>query len=122
MALQPSFDQPINFIPVRGDFTRGIMATVYTHTDLDEGELKKLYTDYYGDYHFVQISENTIHLKQVVNINFCLLQVQLIEGKALITSMLDNLLKGAVGQAIQCMNLQFGLAETTGLQLKANCF
>ena len=112
----------INFLPVRGDFTRGIFATVYTECELSEEELIKLYMNFYKDEPFTFISKNTISLKQVVNTNNCLLQVQKIKNKVLITSIIDNLLKGAAGQAIQNMNLMFGIDETTGLNFKANYF
>lgn len=121
-SLQPDFDKALNFLPLRGDFTRGIFASAYTNTDISEAELVTLYQDFYKDLPFTRISENSINLKQVVNTNYCLLQVQKIDGKVLITSVIDNLLKGASGQAIQNMNLMFGLDETTGLNLKANYF
>jgi N-acetyl-gamma-glutamyl-phosphate reductase len=121
-ALQPGFDQALNFIPMRGDFTRGIFASVYTNCSLSTKELNELYVDFYQDAAFVIIYPDTIHLKQVVNTNYCLLQVQQIDGKAHITSVLDNLLKGASGQAVQNMNLMFGLDERMGLGLKANYF
>lgn len=121
-SLQPDFDKALNFLPLRGDFTRGIFASAYTYADISEAELTALYQDFYKDAPFTRISENSINLKQVVNMNYCLLQVQKIDGKVLITSVIDNLLKGASGQAIQNMNLMFGLDETTGLNLKANYF
>jgi N-acetyl-gamma-glutamyl-phosphate reductase len=120
--LQPNFDGEINFIPLRGDFTRGILVTMYTETDLSEGELVALYKTFYESQPFVHVSLNSIHLKQVVNTNFGLLQVQKIKGKALVTCAIDNLLKGASGQAVQNMNLIFGFDEKVGLQLKANFF
>lgn len=122
VSLQSDFDHTINFLPVRGDFTRGIFATIYTDTDLTEDELIKLYKNYYKDSHYTFISETTVNLKQVVNTNNCLIQVQKIDGKVLITSAIDNLLKGAAGQAIQNMNLMFGIEETTGINYKANYF
>ena len=121
-SLQPDFVEALNFLPLRGDFTRGIFSSAYTNTDISEAELTALYQDFYKDVPFTRISENSINLKQVVNTNYCLLQVQKIDGKVLITSVIDNLLKGASGQAIQNMNLMFGLDETTGLNLKANYF
>lgn len=121
-ALQNNFSQPLNFIPVRGNFTRGIFATIYTQCHLSEDELNQLYEDYYKEASCTYVSKNTIHLKQVVNTNYCLLQVQKIDGKVLITSAIDNLLKGAAGQAIQNMNLMFDLDETSGLNFKANYF
>lgn len=122
VSLQNNFNCDINFLPVRGDFTRGILATQYTKCDLSEQELVELYQNFYKDAAFTFISEKTIHLKQVVNTNNCLIQVQKIDDKVLITSAIDNLLKGAAGQAIQNMNLMFGLEETIGLKFKASYF
>ncbi|MNU69216.1 N-acetyl-gamma-glutamyl-phosphate reductase [compost metagenome] len=121
-ALQVSFNQTLNFVPLRGNFTRGILVTLYTETALSESELVELFTHYYQHEPFVKISTQPIHLKQVVNTNYALLQVQKMDGKVLVTSVIDNLLKGASGQAVQNMNLMFGFEETTGLQLKANFF
>lgn len=121
-ALQNNFDHSLNFLPLRGDFTRGIFASMYTRCDLPEEALVTLFEEYYKDAAFTYLSKNAIHLKQVVNSNYCLLQVQKIDGKVLVTSIIDNLLKGAAGQAIQNMNLMFGLEESTGLNLKANYF
>lgn len=121
-SLQNDFDFPINFIPVRGNFTRGILASVYTACDIPENELVEMYQTYYSDACFTHVSSSAIHLKQVVNTNNAFLQVQQMDGKILVTSVIDNLLKGAAGQAIQNMNLMFGLAEETGLNFKANYF
>lgn len=112
----------LHFLPLRGDFTRGIFASLYTETDLDAEDLLNLYRAYYADHVFVHVTDQTVHLKQVVNTNFCYLQVQKINGKALITSVIDNLLIGAAGRAVQNMNLLFDLPETTGLQLKSSAF
>jgi N-acetyl-gamma-glutamyl-phosphate reductase len=120
--LQPNFDQAINFIPYRGDFTRGILASIYTNTDLTEDEALKLYEDYYANAPFTHVTNRSIDLKQVVNTNKVFLQVKVIDGKLFIVSILDNLLKGASGQAVQNMNLMFGLDERTGLRLKATGF
>jgi N-acetyl-gamma-glutamyl-phosphate reductase len=120
MSLQNGFNPVINLIPVRGDFTRGIFATMYTQCDLSEQELIGLFEEFYKDAKFTFISQNTVHLKQVVNTNNCVLQIQKIDNKVLVTSVIDNLLKGAAGQAIQNMNLIFGLEETTGLHFKAS--
>ena len=121
-ALQTNYSGKLNFLPLRGDFTRGIFATMYCKTELSEIELIQLYEEFYQDDPFTFISHNNINLKQVVNTNNCLMQVQKIDDKVLVTSVIDNLLKGAAGQAIQNMNLMFGLDETTGLKLKANYF
>ena len=120
--LQPGFDQPVRFIPYRGNFTRGIFASVYTTCELLVPEVQKLYSDYYQDAPFTVLSDKEIHLKQVVNTNKCLLHLTRHDDQLLITSALDNLLKGASGQAVQNMNLLFGLEETAGLGIKASYF
>lgn len=122
VGLQPAFTQPIRFIPYRGNFTRGIFASVYTTCELLIPEVQKLYSDYYRDAPFTIVSEKEIHLKQVVNTNKCLVHVTKHDDQVLITTALDNLLKGASGQAIQNMNLLFGLEETKGLGIKASFF
>lgn len=120
--LSPSFDSELNFIPVRGNFSRGILISAYTESNLSLKNARSLYERFYADAPFVHISEEPLHLKQVVNTNKCLLHLQKEKGKLLVTSIIDNLLKGASGQALQNMNLMFGLEETTGLQLKATHF
>ena len=120
--LQPDFNSEINFIPNRGNFSRGIHITFYTSFSGSLEEAKKLYTDFYADAAFTFVVEEEVHLKQVVNTNKCLLRLQKFGNKLLVTSVLDNLLKGASGQAVQNMNLMFGFEETTGLRLKANYF
>ncbi len=120
--LQPDFGRVLNFIPNRGDFTRGILATIYMNTDLVEEEALKLYEEYYMGHPFTHVTNRSIDLKQVVNTNKCFLQVKVIDGKLFIVSILDNLLKGASGQAVQNMNLMFGLDERAGLRLKATGF
>jgi len=120
--LQPSGDIRINFIPYRGNFSRGIFASVYTPSDLTQEEARELYQKFYADAPFTTVSDKEIHLKQVVNTNKCLLHVQKFGKQLLITSVIDNLVKGASGQAIQNMNLLFGLPETTGLGLKAGLY
>ena len=120
--LQPNFEKAINFIPNRGNFSRGIFATLYTQFKGSLAEAKAVYTDFYGDAKFTFVAEEDIHLKQVVNTNKCLLHLHKYQDKLLITSVIDNLLKGASGQAVQNMNLLFGFEESTGLQLKANFF
>ncbi len=120
--LQAGFDQPINFVPYRGDFTRGIMANVYTTYAGSLTDAKALYADYYADHPFTHLSDAPIDIKQVVNTNKCLLHLEMHEGNLLITSVIDNLTKGASGQAVQNMNLLFGLPEDTGLRLKAVAF
>jgi len=121
--LQPSAAVgALNFIPYRGDFTRGIMASMYTESNLTEAEALKLYTDYYAGHPFTHVTHRNIDLKQVVNTNKCFIQVKKYDNKLFIISIIDNLLKGASGQAVQNMNLIFGLDETAGLRLKATAF
>ncbi len=120
--LQKGFASSIHFMPNRGNFSRGIFATAYTkYSGSLEGAIT-LYKKFYQNQSFTIISESPIHLKQVVNTNKCILHLHLHEGKLLITSVLDNLLKGASGQAVQNMNLMFGLKEDQGLKLKATYF
>ncbi|MEP7321790.1 MAG: N-acetyl-gamma-glutamyl-phosphate reductase, partial [Saprospiraceae bacterium] len=116
--LYPEFIAPLHFIPVRGNFTRGIFATIYTTLDLDLDQIKKLYTRYYSDEPFVKISDENPDLKQVVNTNKCVLYLEKHQDKVLIISSLDNLLKGASGQAVQNMNIMYGWPEDSGLKLK----
>tara|TARA_R110001632_G_scaffold122673_3_gene235361 strand:+ start:55 stop:1032 length:978 start_codon:yes stop_codon:yes gene_type:complete len=120
--LQQDFDTDINFMPNRGNFSRGIFATMYTKFTGSLEEALKLYTDFYKDAAFTFVSDQELHLKQVVNTNKCLLHIHKHQDKLLITSCIDNLLKGASGQAVQNMNLMFGFEETEGIQLKANYF
>ena len=122
VGLQPDFRQPVRFIPYRGNFTRGIFASVYTTCELSVLEVQNLYSNYYRGASFTVVSEKEIHLKQVVNTNKCLLHLTRHDDQLLITSALDNLLKGASGQAVQNMNLLFGLDETAGLGVKASYF
>lgn len=110
-ALQPGLEERINFIPVRGDFPRGIFAMTLVDSTLTEEEAKKLYADYYADAAFTHTTDRNLDLKQVVNTNKALIQVVKHDGKLLIVSAIDNLLKGASGQAVQNMNLMFGLPE-----------
>lgn len=110
------------FIPNRGNFSRGIFATLYTTFDGTLAEAKDLYNSFYKGAAFTQVSDEEIHLKQVVNTNKCLINLQKHNQQLLITSCIDNLLKGASGQAVQNMNLMFGLEEKEGIQLKANYF
>lgn len=122
IQLQSDFDKEINFIPYRGDFARGIMASTYVESNLSLEEAEKLYTDFYAEHPFTHISKKNIDLKQVVNTNKCLIHIEKHGNKLLILSIIDNLLKGASGQAVQNMNLMFGFEETTGLKLKASYF
>jgi len=120
--LQPDFGQTLNFVPYRGDYTRGIIASIYLDTDLSEDEAFKLYEDYYAGHPFTHVTKRNIDLKQIVNTNKCFIQIQKHGKKLLITSIIDNLTKGASGQAVQNMNLLFGFDETAGLKLKATAF
>lgn len=120
--LQPSLAHPLNFIPFRGDFTRGIYASIYLNTDLDLHEAEKIYSNYYKPHPYTTVIAQNPDLKQVVNTNMCILQLDVYGDKLHIISIIDNLLKGASGQAVQNMNLMFGLDETTGLNLKASAF
>ncbi len=110
------------FIPNRGNFTRGIWATAYTHFKGSESEAINLYKDYYKKAPFTQLSDEPIALKQVVNTNYCHLHIIVYDGMILIASAIDNLLKGASGQAVQNMNLMFGFPEMEGLQLKSGVY
>ncbi|WP_299256469.1 N-acetyl-gamma-glutamyl-phosphate reductase [uncultured Aquimarina sp.] len=120
--LQTSFKSPIFFIPNRGNFSKGIYATMYTKYNGSEEEAKELYISYYKDAKFTIVSDSEIHLKQVINTNKCILHITKKDGMLLITSVIDNLIKGASGQAIHNMNLMFGLEEKIGLELKASAF
>jgi N-acetyl-gamma-glutamyl-phosphate reductase len=120
--LQSNFNAEVNFMPNRGNFSRGIFATTYIKFEGSIEEAKSIYHNYYKEAVFTFISENDIHMKQVVNTNKCLLHLEKHDTKLLITSTIDNLLKGASGQAIQNMNLMVGFDEMDGLKLKANYF
>lgn len=120
--LQPDFDGEIDFIPYRGDFARGIFATIVVKCDEDIEKLYNLYESYYERDSFTHIVPKPIDLKQVVNTNKCLIHIEKHGNKLLITSIIDNLLKGASGQAVHNMNLLFGLEESVGLRLKPSAF
>ncbi|MBO5262864.1 MAG: N-acetyl-gamma-glutamyl-phosphate reductase [Bacteroidaceae bacterium] len=120
--LQPDFDGEIDFIPYRGDFPRGIFTTIVLKCDLDIETVYKLYESYYERDSFTHIINKPLDLKQVVNTNKCLIHIEKHGNKLLITSIIDNLLKGASGQAVHNMNLLFGLEETVGLKLKPSAF
>ena len=120
--LQPGFDHEVNFVPNRGNFSRGIFASVYLDFEGTLESAYELFEIFYKDAVFTRVSKLPIHLKQAVNTNNCFLHLQKHKNKLLITSVIDNLLKGASGQAIQNMNLMLGLNETEGLKLKASSF
>lgn len=121
--LSRTADMPaINFVPMRGDFARGIFASCFTDCSLSEEEAVALYKGFYRDAAFTVVSDKNINLKQVTNTNKAIVHVEKHGGKLLVLSAIDNLLKGASGQAVQNMNLMFGLDEYTGLRLKGNAF
>jgi N-acetyl-gamma-glutamyl-phosphate reductase len=120
--LDPNFDKELLFIPYRGNFTRGIIATMYLNIDVSLENIQQLYDEYYHSDPFVKMSTSNIDLKQVVNTNYGLIYLQRIEDRLMIISAIDNLIKGASGQAVQNMNLMFGLDESTGLNLKGTAF
>ena len=120
--LQAENDITVNFVPWRGDFTRGIFISSQIHCDEKIEDLTKHYEDFYKHHPFTHISTESIFLKQVVNTNKCIIQLEKVENILVVHSITDNLLKGASGQAVQNMNLMFGLEESEGLRLKANYF
>lgn len=124
--LQPSFaaarDEPLSFIPWRGDFTRGIFISSMITCDWKIEQLTELFEDFYQDHPFTVVSKNEIFLKQAVNTNKCVIHLEKVGTKLVVHSAVDNLLKGASGQAVQNMNLMFGVDECAGLKLKANYF
>lgn len=112
----------INFVPWRGDFTRGIFVSSIMHSNKSLDELKSLYKEFYASHPFTIVTDFAVDLKQVVNTNKCVIGLEK-EGDTLVVhSVIDNLLKGAAGQAVQNMNIMFGLSETSGLQLKGTAF
>jgi N-acetyl-gamma-glutamyl-phosphate reductase len=120
--LQPAGDIHVNFVPWRGDFTRGIFVSSQVRCDESLIELNKIYEDFYAGHPFTHITKEPLFLKQVVNTNKCIIQLEKVDDILVVHSVADNLLKGASGQAVQNMNLMFGLDETAGLNLKANYF
>lgn len=120
--LQPGFSGSINFVPWRGDFTRGIFVSSIIATDKSLDDLNKIYRDFYKDHPFTLVSNRPLDLKPVVNTNKCILHLEKEGDKLVVHSAIDNLLKGASGQAVQNMNLMFGLDETAGLKLKSTVF
>jgi N-acetyl-gamma-glutamyl-phosphate reductase len=126
-SFHPSFEGGVpgvklNFIPQRGDFTRGILAAMYTETSISIEDAYTLYEDYFASHPFTHVSRNNVDLKQVVNTNKCLIHLEKHGDKLFIISIIDNLLKGASGHAVQNMNLMLGFEETMGLRLKASGF
>ena len=120
--LQTAGNINVNFVPWRGDFTRGIFISSQIKCDLTLDELNKLYKEFYADHPFTHLTTEPVFLKQAVNTNKCVIQLEKVGTVLVVHSVTDNLLKGASGQAVQNMNLMFGLNETAGLNLKANYF
>ncbi len=120
--LQQGFSSELDFVPMRGDFARGIFAAVHLQCPLSEDEARELYREFYRSAAFTFVSDAPVDLKQVVNTNKCLLSIEKHGEKLVVCSVIDNLLKGASGQAVQNMNLIFGLGEDEGLRLKASAF
>ncbi len=118
LQLQPGHDIELNFVPWRGDFTRGIFVSSTIHTDLSLEEIYVLFEKYYKTHPFVNVSRTPIFLKQIVNTNKAVVQLEKVGSKLVVHSAADNLLKGASGQAVQNMNLLFGIDERAGLHLK----
>ena len=122
VQLQPGTDIAVNFVPWRGDFTRGIFISSQLKTDKSLNELSTLYEDFYKGHPFTHVTNEPVFLKQVVNTNKCVIQLEKVGEQLVVHSAIDNLLKGASGQAVQNMNLMFSIDETTGVNLKANYF
>jgi len=120
--LQPGWNSSHNFVPIRGNFTRGILIAAYTKTELDFDQAKQLYQEFYSEHPFVFLSADNPDVKQVLNTNKCVLHLEKHGDILLAISVIDNLVKGASGQAIQNMNLMFGLDEHSGLRLKPTAF
>lgn len=120
--VQGTLDASIDFIPMRGDFARGIFATCVIKTDMPEDKIVEAYKEFYHNAAFTHYIDKPIDMKQVVNTNKALIHCDVVDGKLLVTSTIDNLLKGAVGQAVQNMNLMFGIEESVGLRLKPSAF
>ncbi len=121
-AMQQSFNSRLHMVPMRGPFSRGIMAVTYLECPLELTEIIKLYQDYFDDHNFTFITSKIPDLKDVVNTNKCIIHLDKIDDKLMITAVIDNLLKGAAGNAVHTMNLLFGLQETTGLTMKPVAF
>jgi len=122
LQYQNWFDQPINFIPYRGNFTRGILITAYQYCEWRLSEAVQVFKEYYEEHPFTYVVDHPLDVKQVVNTNKCLIHLEMHNGYLMVQAAIDNLLKGASGQAVQNMNLMFGLVETEGLLLKGSRF
>lgn len=122
LTLQPTGKIDLSFVPWRGDFTRGIFISSTLRCDGSLKDLNQLFKDYYEDHPFTIVTDDAVFLKQAVNTNKCFVQLEKVGDKLVVHTAIDNLVKGASGQAVQNMNLMFGLDETAGLKLKANYF
>jgi N-acetyl-gamma-glutamyl-phosphate reductase len=122
VKVKSSFRSAIYMVPVRGNFPRGIFSTLYTRTHLSGEKIRQLYRDYYANHPFVHISGSDLHLKKVINTNKVFLSIKKHNDMVFIEGVIDNLMKGASGQAVQNMNIMFGFEETTGLKTKASAF
>lgn len=120
--ISPSFNSEMLMVPFRGSFTRGIFSTIYTRIDLSGEEVREMYKSFYETHPFVHTNGSDLHIKKVVNSNNAFISIKKIQDKIFIESVIDNLLKGASGQAVQNMNLMFGLEETTGLRFKTSAY
>lgn len=120
--LQPGFGEELNFVPVRGNFARGIFAMTWLDTDLSEEQARTLYSDFYKDAAFTHLAPGAIDLKQAVNTNKAIIGLEKHGSKLLVTAAIDNLLKGASGQAVQNLNIMCGFDENAGLRLKSSAF
>lgn len=121
-TIQEGFEPEIHFLPFRGNFTRGILAACYLKSDISYEKAYDIYKNYYSSHHFVHLSTQNLDVKQVVNSNNCVLYLEQNDDILLVVSVIDNLLKGASGQAVQNMNIMFGLKEWIGLKFKASAF
>lgn len=121
-SLQPNFEGRINFIPMRGDFARGIFAACWLDCNLTLDEAYGLYEKFYAEAPFTVVTHRAVDLKQAVNTNKAIIGLHVDDGRLLVTTAIDNLLKGASGQAVQNMNIMFGLDQTTGLRIKSSAF
>ena len=120
--VQRSFDQPISFVPMRGNFNRGIYTTLYTRSTVDQETLEEMYRDYYADHSFVHIVPNYPDVRDPVNTNHALINLSKHGDRLLVVCALDNLMKGAAGTAVHLMNLMTGLVENTGLRIKSSAY
>lgn len=121
-TLSPNWNGRLNLIPLLGPISRGTVAIVYMDSDLDANQAQQIFEDYYSDHNFTFLSDTQPDIKDVVNTNKCILHIDKIDNKLVITSVIDNLLKGCAGTAIHNMNLLFGLQERVGLLLKSSAF